>query len=212
VSTTRVAGVPAVMGYRDFRYGSRCMALSDTSARLVAIALVAEKPGTAQEIQGRLDMRLASAHFGTSAARVALSRASKDGLVRNIGGTYVAEERGIELVERWLLSSAELPPMRDDLLARVALCRPKDMPRLIEVLRNAETACLKNLEKSNRSSRPERIAPSGWRRFIDATVVSAEATWADTRVTWLAELRSGLQEAWEAYQQEHGRLADPADA
>lgn len=188
------------------------MALSDTSARLVAIALVAERPGTAQEIQRRLDMRLASTHFGPSAARVALSRACKEGLVRNIGGTYVASERGIELVEQWLLSAAELPPIRDDLLARVALCRPKDMPRLIEVLRDAETACLKILVKRNRRSRHERIAPSGWRRFIDATVVSAEAAWADTRVTWLAELRNGLQEAWEAYQQEHGHLADPADA
>jgi DNA-binding PadR family transcriptional regulator len=180
-------------------------AMSQTSTKLVALGLVIEEPGNGYQIGLRMNERLASARFSEKAANVALRRAKEEGLVRKNSGEYEATRIGVQRFERWLLSSSALPPVREDLLARVALCQPKDMPRLIEVLRDDERACLAIVEGLNAQSRREAhaIAPQGWRRHIDMALMGADAEWWDARIAWVRVLREGVQKAWRAHQAEH---------
>jgi DNA-binding PadR family transcriptional regulator len=178
------------------------MPMSQTSSRLVTLGLVIEQPGSGYQVERRLNERLASTQFGPSAAKHALTRAQRDGLVRRVSGKYEATPTGVEHFERWLRSASVLPPIREELLARVALCRPKDMPRLVEVLREAELACLEVFDSLNRKSRGERIAAQGWRGHIDIAVIDSDAAWWDARIKWLTDLREGVQRAWRTYQAE----------
>lgn len=187
---------------------------AQTSTKLMVLALVMEEPGSGRQVERRLNERLASTQLADSTARVALKRAVDEGLAFRVGGKYEVTPEGIQHVEKWLLSSSVLPPIRDDLVARVALCQPKDMPRLIEVLREAERASLSVLEALNRQSRKEpKPASQGWKNHIDMTVITVDAGYWDARISWLADLRKGLQGAWDAYQEEQrGHLGHPAGA
>jgi len=191
----------------------RFMAMSRTSTKLVALGLVIEEPGSGHQIERRLNERLASTQFRQSAAKHALERAETQGLVCKVGRKYQAMPAGVEYFERWLRSSSVLPPVREDLLARVALCRPKDMPRLIEVLREAERACVTVVEVLNEQSRRDApaMAVRGWRRHIDIAVANSDAAWWDARIKWLEDLLEGVQSAWRAYQAER-RPGGPAGA
>lgn len=174
------------------------------SVGLVALGLLIERPDNGYQLEQRLHQRLGASGYAKGAVEHALERLERDGDVLRVEGEYVATEGGVVRFERWLHASTSLPPLREELLARVALCRPRNMPRMIQVIREAQLACVSQLEAYNASVLAEeaRTDLMGWERHTRCAVLSGEAAWWDARVDWLAQLREGLERALAAHRAE----------
>ena len=96
---------------------------------------------------------------------------------------------------RWLLVSIQTPPVREELHAKIVLWGSAELPRLIEIVREAELACTLQLGDANREMRAERQASeeSDWERTMQLIVSAGEATWWDARIKWLQNVRMYLE-------------------
>ncbi len=186
---------------------------AQTSAGEVALGLVIEQPATSSGVAQRLNEYLGSTQFAVQAVSKALRRLEEQGFVRLAGDSeYVATPRGIEHFRDWLSSSSPLPPVREELLAKIALCRVEDLPRLIGEVRDAEFACLAMVGDLNRRVREERRIIDGveqWRRRACVLVMGGDLSWWEARITWLQNLRGELEEEWRRFQGESGAASSP---
>lgn len=190
------------------------------SAGEAVLGLVIERPGNSYQLERRLEGRFGSAQFAHGTAYQAVKRLSKQGLIRavdsdraplsaraEVGGlpatAYEATVEGVEHFAGWLSSSTSMPPVREDLLAKIAFCGPADLPRMIEIVREAELACMAQLEDLNeRMRRDRRLAGDDeWRRLMGMIVTAGDAAWWDARIKWLQELRQYLQREGQHYEE-----------
>ncbi len=185
---------------------------SQTSAGEVALGLVIEQPATSSRVAQRLNERLGSTQFAVQTVSNALERLEKQGFVRSADGEYVATSRGVEHFKDWLSASLPLPPVREELLAKIALCRVEDLPRLIAVVRDSELACVVIVGDLNRRVREERRVVESvreWRKRTCVVVMRGDLAWWEARITWLQNLRGDLEEEWKLFQAERRAAASP---
>jgi DNA-binding PadR family transcriptional regulator len=189
------------------------------SAGEVVLGLLIERPGNSYQLERRLEARFGSAQFSHGTAYHAVKRFSKKGLIRAVDGdqsallaraeagrlratVYEPTTKGSEHFERWLRTSTSMPPVREELLAKVAFCGPADLPRMIEIVREAELACMAQLEDLNERMRRERrlAGDDEWRRLMGMIVTAGDAAWWDARIKWLQDLRQYLQREGQHYE------------
>jgi DNA-binding PadR family transcriptional regulator len=198
------------------------------SATETVLGLLIERPANSYELEQRLDRRFGSARFGHGTAYHAVQRLAKQGLIRAVdpdqsalpggaktGGssatTYEASTNGSERFARWLRASPSTPPVREELLAKIAFCGPADVPRLIEIIREAELACATRPEDLNGRLRTDR-RPAGdddWRRLMSMIVTAGDAAWWDARLNWLKTMRQHLQRERQRNQAERSGAPAP---
>jgi DNA-binding PadR family transcriptional regulator len=179
------------------------------SAGEAVLGLVIEQADHGFSLERRLEERFGSAGFAYSTAYNALHRMEKQGFVRIIRGgsgaaneaVYEATPEGIEHFRHWLRAPTSAPLLREELHAKIALCDPRDLPRLIDVVHRQELACTAELdrirermvtEQHHDSVRP--VAEQDWSMLMDRGVVHGEAAFWGGRITQLAQLRSYLEE------------------
>jgi len=185
---------------------------AQTSLNDVALGLVVERPGRSGEVVARLNECLGSAEFTEQAVRKALRQLERQGLVRTADGKFEATAMGVEQFERWLWASLSLPLVREEMLAKVALCRPEDLPRLIELVRDAEIACVAKVGERKQALRELRRAAErmrGHQRRRVVVLMDSEVAWWEGRIKWLQGLRGNLAEEWERFQAESGAGSSP---
>lgn len=108
--------------------------------------------------------------------------------------TPPATQMDMELFRNWVMPSASMPSVRE-LRSRIALYQANDLPRMIEIMREAEVACmvrLGDLKRQIRKEREEAIVPSV---ELDMSVLiwgEAVERW-HTRITWLQNVRMYLE-------------------
>jgi DNA-binding PadR family transcriptional regulator len=193
------------------------------SAGEAVLGLVIEQPDRGFSLERRLEQRFGSARFTYSTAYNALYRMERRGLVRVADGdahgadeaVYEATPEGVEHFRRWVRSSMHPTVLRDEIHARVALCEPRDLPRLIEILHAEELACLAELDGirgrivAEQRSAVVRDASQEWSTLMGRGVADAEAAFWGGRITQLSRLRSYLddlrEEAERRSQQEYWR-------
>ena len=144
---------------------------SEMSAGEIVLGLLIEQPDTCYQLDKRIAERLGSAQFSRGAASRAVERLLERKLVRPadieerselrvVGGrkktVYEITPSGVDHFERWLRSSTQTPPVREELHAKIALWGSAELSRLIEIVREAEMACTLRLQDLNR-----RRGPSG---------------------------------------------------
>src|ERR1700684_23315 len=126
------------------------------SAKHAVLGLVIDQPSYADRIASGVRRQLRFADLAASYPSWALETLETEGLVRRVdengdplrNGTpgrraiYQATPLGEASFEDWLLSTAAEPPLRDDLHFRIALCRPRDARRMIELIHGQELVCL----------------------------------------------------------------------
>lgn len=183
---------------------------SEMSAGEIVLGLLIEQPDTCYHLDKRIGERLGSAQFSRGAASRAVERLLERKLVRPadveepaelrvVDGrkktVYEATPSGVDHFERWLRASTQTPPVREELHAKIALWGSAELPRLIEIVREAELACALQLQDSNREMRAERQGgdASDWERTMQLIVSAGEATWWDARIKWLQEVRMYLE-------------------
>jgi DNA-binding PadR family transcriptional regulator len=212
--------------------------MTRTSAQMVALSageavlgLLIERPANSYQLERRLEERFGSAQFSHGTAYHAVKRLSKRGLIRAVDGdasallaraevgcqpatAYEATAEGIEHFERWLRASTSMPPVREELHAKIAFCGPADLPRMIEIVREAELACAAQLEDLNERMRRERRLhdDDAWRRLMGVIVTAGDAAWWDARIKWLQELRQYLQREGQRYEAERRAASSPPRA
>jgi hypothetical protein len=106
---------------------------------------------------------------------------------------FEATAKGISSFEDWLLSTAVEPPLRDDLHFRIAMCRPHDAPRMIELVHGQELVCLGRVQDLKRASESELVEASEWTRMAQVVCRDAELAFWRARIEWLQGIREMLE-------------------
>jgi DNA-binding PadR family transcriptional regulator len=192
------------------------------SAGKAVLGLLVEQPGNCYQLERRLERRLGSAQFSHGTTYHAVKRLAQKGLIRAVEGdrstlparaqagspratAYEVTAEGIEHFEGWLRASTSMPPVREELLAKIMFCGPADLPRMVEIVREAELACMAQLEDLNeRMRRGRRLGGEEWRARMSMIVTSGDAAWWDARIRWLQALRQYLQREVQRCEAERG--------
>lgn len=178
------------------------------SAGEAVLGLVIEQPDHGFSLERRLQERFAAARFAYSTAYSALRRLQKDGLVRVVDTeqaagevTYEATRQGVEHFRAWVRAPSNAPVSREELHAKIALCEPRDLPRLIDAVHTEELACIAELDRMRermvseaRRANGLTLAKAQWSELMDRGVVHGEAAFWGGRIRQLSQLRSYLEE------------------
>ncbi|HTA16007.1 MAG TPA: PadR family transcriptional regulator [Solirubrobacteraceae bacterium] len=177
------------------------------SAKHAVLGLVIEQPSYAYRIASGVRRQLRFADLADSYPYWALEKLENEGLVRRVDekgdplhnctpgrrAIYEATPKGVASFEDWLLSTAAEPPLRDDLHFRIALCRPHDAPRMIELVRGQELVCLGRVQDLKRASEAETNDGSEWDKMVRVVSRDAELAFWNARTEWLQGVRKRLE-------------------
>jgi len=166
------------------------------------LGLIIEQPDRGFGVERRLGERFSSARFSYSTAYNALYRLEKDGLVRLVDeDTYEVTPEGSQRFRAWLRAPTSMPVLREELHAKIALCEPRDLPRLIDVVHTEELACISELDgirervlAEQREATVRATVDEDWTRLMDRGVVHGEAAFWGGRIAQLGQLRNYLEE------------------
>jgi hypothetical protein len=153
-----------------------------------------------------------SAASSPAAQSAANASANADADVADLPATaYEATPAGIAHFRRWLRASTATPPVREELQAKIGFCGPEDLPRMVEIVREAELACAAQLEDLNERMRRQRLLDrdDAWRRLTGMIVTAADVAWWDARIKWLQTLRQYLQREGQRYAAEQRQASSP---
>jgi DNA-binding PadR family transcriptional regulator len=187
------------------------------SAKHAVLGLVIERPGYGYQLARRLDERFGSSAFASSCVYSALDQLARDRLVREVrsgevpaavrGGqrvVYEATARGVAEFQAWMHGSSPAPPLRDELHMKIALCRPRDLPRLIDMLYGQELACRARLRElcddplpHAGSGAPDGSGARDWTRAMRALGRDTESASWEARIQWLQGTRKLLEQLLE---------------
>jgi DNA-binding PadR family transcriptional regulator len=195
----------------------RAATASDGFGREVILGLLVEEASNCYQLDRRLAERFSSADYTHGMASKTIKRLLSDGLVcavdaeaRLASGTmsragiiiYEPTPAGVERFHEWMWASVATPPVREELHAKIALCQPSDMPRMIVHVREAETVCAGKLQDLNREVRSRRqdADPEHWSTRMDVVVSTGDQAWWESRIKWLQQVRVYLEGEWRHYQ------------
>ncbi len=176
------------------------------SAKHAVLGLVIEQPGYAYRIASGVRRQLRFADLADSYPYWALEKLENEGLVRRVDengdplagapgrrAIYEATPKGIASFDDWLLSTAAEPPLRDELHFRIALCRPRDAPRMIELIHGQELVCLGRVQDLKRGSEADMAGGSEWDKMVRMVSRDAELAFWHARIEWLQGVREMLE-------------------
>lgn len=171
------------------------------------LGLLIEQADHRFRLQRRLEARFASAHFTHSRTYKAVERLEKDGYVRAAAGgqdrrgvVYEATPAGVEHFRAWVCAPTSGLVSREELHAKVSLCQPRDLPRVIDVIYAEECAYAAELERirermvaEHGGGAPVALAERDWSELMEDAVVRSELTQSGNRVAQLEGLRGYLE-------------------
>lgn len=177
------------------------------SAKYAILGLVIERPGYGYQLAQRLDERFGSSAFAPSGVYSALDQLARDELVRTAGEVgagparraaprmiYEATDEGVDRFEAWMHGSSPAPPLRDELLMKIALCRPRNVQPLIDMVYGQELACMARLRDLKQLSACELGGgEQEWSRLMRTLARDAEIASWKARIEWLQNARELLE-------------------
>jgi DNA-binding PadR family transcriptional regulator len=188
---------------------------SDGFGRELVLGLLTEERSNCYQLDRRLAERFGSACYTQGTSRQAIKRLVDDGLARAVGERrmasggglrarvtiYEATPAGVEHFQKWMWASVATPPVREELHAKIALCRPADLPRMVAVVREAESVCTGKLQSLNLRVRARRLDldHDDFRARMDLVVSTGDQAWWESRIKWLQRVRVYLEEEWQRY-------------
>src|SRR5580693_9365860 len=173
------------------------------SAKNAVLGLVIERPGYGYDLARRLEERFGSSGFAPTGVYSALDQLSSEALVRSAGSRgdatneraaprtiYEATPKGVDRFEEWMLGGSSLAPVRDELYMKIALSKPHNLARLIELARTQEEDCLVRLQELRHPRGRSRATPKAWSDVAVLLVRDAEIKQLQARVEWLQRARA----------------------
>src|SRR5258705_9333823 len=89
-----------------------------------------------------------------------------------------------------MLGGYSLAPVRDEVYMKIALSKPHNLARLIELARVQEEDCLARLQELKRPASRSRGGPRAWSEVAVLLVRDAEVKQLQARVEWLQKART----------------------
>ncbi|HTA13946.1 MAG TPA: PadR family transcriptional regulator [Solirubrobacteraceae bacterium] len=173
------------------------------SAKNAVLGLVIERPGYGYDLARRLQERFGSSGFAPTGVYSALDQLSSEALVRSAGSRadatteraaprtiYEATPKGVDHFEEWMLGGSSLAPVRDELYMKIALSKPHNLARLIELARSQEEDCLARLASLREPAARPGGGPRAWSDVAVLLVRDAEIKQLQARVEWLQRARA----------------------
>ena len=183
------------------------------------LGLVIEQPGLSAKAAGPiLSQRFASARFHPTAAHGALKQLSKDELVdctyrapgrRRSLDEFQANQGGLKVFRAWMYDIPEdgeleggarlggKPSIREAMYGRIELCRPEELPRLIELAQSEQkvsAALFTEASAKLRRHLESRYDPLDFRRKIREVVLHVDPShWSERSLRW-AQVAGRLEE------------------
>lgn len=193
------------------------------SAKYAILGLVIERPGYGYQLAQRLEERFGSSAFAPSGVYSALDQLSRDEFVRAAGGMglgaarraaprmiYEATDQGVDHFEEWILGSSPAPPLRDELHMKIALCRPSNLPRLIDLVYGQELACLGRLrDLKGGAASTANDESRDWSGTMRVLARDAEIALWKSRIEWLQNARELLERLLAEAGRSHVQLQAP---
>jgi DNA-binding PadR family transcriptional regulator len=177
------------------------------------LGLVIKQPDHRFSLERRLQELFRSAQLSTTTAYGAIDWLEEEGYVRpaaNGGprsadsarkGIYEATPAGVEHFRDWLRGPCSAPVLREELHARIALCEPRDLPHLIDVVYVEEQACIGELDRIRErkvselgGDGPVALGEREWSELMEGAVAQSEVDHWGGRRRQLVALRSYLEE------------------
>jgi DNA-binding PadR family transcriptional regulator len=188
------------------------------SAKNAVLGLVIERPGYGYDLARRLRERFGSSGFAPTGVYSALDQLSSEELVRSVGARpgganeraaprtiYEATPKGIDRFEGWMLDDSSLAPVRDELYMKIALSRPRNLSRLIELTQAQEQDCLALLQQLREPSGRPQGRPKAWSDVAVLLVRDAEIKQLQARIEWLQKARTIMHKLSDAHQRSAAR-------
>lgn len=176
------------------------------SAKNAVLGLVIERPGYGYDLARRLQARFGSSGFAPTGVYSALDQLSADQMVRSAGQRsnaaseraaprtiYEATPKGIDHFEEWMLSGSSLAPVRDELYMKIALSKPHNLARLIELAQSQEEDCLARMQTLKQPLAGQGGALRAWSEVAVLLVRDAEIKQLQARIEWLQKARAIMQ-------------------
>jgi DNA-binding PadR family transcriptional regulator len=193
------------------------------SAKHAVLGLVIERPGYGYQLAQRLEERFGSSGFAPSGVYSALDQLTRDDFVRSAGEMgagparraaprtiYEATGEGVDHFERWMLGSSPTPPLRDELHMKIALCQPRNVRRLIEMVYGQELACIGRLQDLKVLVDEPSVDSREWPRLMRVLARDAEVAFWNARIEWLQGARELLEQLRDEFDQAGIAPAAPA--
>jgi len=93
-----------------------------------------------------------------------------------------------------MLDPSPMPPLRDELHMKIALCRPRNVPRLIEMIGGQELVCLGRLRDLKSTTEDVPGPVHDWSRLMGVLAAEAEIAFWNARIEWLQSARELLEQ------------------
>jgi DNA-binding PadR family transcriptional regulator len=188
------------------------------SAKNAVLGLVIERPGYGYDLARRLEERFGSSGFAPTGVYSALDQLSAEALVRSAGSRageaneraaprtiYEATPKGIDRFEGWMLGDSSLSPVRDELYMKIALSRPHNLSRLIELTQTQERDCLARLQELRQPSGRAQGRPKVWSEVAVLLVRDAEIRQLQARIEWLQKARTIMRKLSDVHERSAAR-------
>jgi len=180
--------------------------------KIPVLGLLIERPSHGYEIGQRLKERLSVLGYAGNGVYEALSQLENDGFVVKTGelgggergaprAVYGPTDAGVDHFEGWMCTSSSLVAPRMDFYAKLALARPHNLPRLIEVTYELEGACLARLGDLSRPAHTAGVpsAQLPWETLAALIVEDAEVARLQSMMAWLQRARALMQRQLEQH-------------
>lgn len=177
--------------------------------KIPVLGLLIERPSHGYEIGQRLKHRLSVLGYAGNGVYEALSQLENDGYVVKTGelgggergaprAVYGPTQAGVDHFEGWMCTSSSLVAPRMDFYAKLALARPHNLPRLIEVTYELEGACLNRLGDLARPAH-QATGTVPWEVLAALIVEDAEVARLQSMMAWLQRARALMQRQLEVH-------------
>lgn len=181
------------------------------SVKHAVLGLVIERPGYGYELIQRLEQRIEGWRPSETAVYPALRSlrvegmirardAAVDGIVSAHRGVvwYEATEVGRDEFRSWVRAPTDLAPQRDPFWLKVAFASAEDLPWLVELARELESACLERmaeLGEQGGGAEDLRRPDVAWREIGQVWLRRTEAAQLAVRIEAVQQIRAAMKRA-----------------
>lgn len=185
------------------------------SVKYAVLGLLVQRRGYGYDLVQRFEEQVGPAwQLNAGAIYVALDKLEQEGLVRPVPSEdgapltrrrtvrgaprviYEPTPKGVERFEEWMAARSSMAPLREELHLKLALSRPGNLTRLIELTVEQEQTCLARLDECvNRGRSFDELveaAPS-WPSVASTMVRDAEVAHLQATVEWLRRIREAMR-------------------
>lgn len=185
------------------------------SVKYAVLGLLAQRRGYGYDLVQRFEEQVGPAwQLNAGAIYVALDKLEQEGLVRPVTSgrdgapvtrrrtargaprvIYEATPEGLDRFEDWMATRSAMSPLREEIHLKLALSRPHNLARLIELTYEQEEACLERLEQYLGGTSFDDLLASAqpWSAVASVMVRDAEIAHLQATVEWLRRIREAMR-------------------